>query len=654
MDLWLDPSVEAKYPAPVNIAKAEIKNPEIPVLDNYEEGASDLFWRKFPKRALPKKAATKVKILELRKMVFKAGNKMSRCEMKRAKKVIKDLRVGADAYQREVLPPISTCNSKSAFEHGTLLTDTIASWVKKGFVAGPFDTPPLPGFRENPLGAVERNGKVRPILNMSGPAGKSFNDNVKEEELERLHMGTAREFSYLLREAGKNARFSKFDIRDAYKLIPAKPTDYRLQGFRWLNKYFVEIMMSFGGKPSPCNFDRLGKTKDLLACIRSGTPRYLVPRALDDTPCVAPEGSDMIDRFTQEMKIVCEKASIPLADNCPQAEKAFELVTRGTVLGIGFDSSDLTWYLSKEKSDKVMRRCIEGLKCVHMDLNQIQKLMGSVNDLAQMCPPLKFHKRSGNAYLKSFGGNTNILKLVPEKLKEDLAVIAKVAEFSVMGLPIADRPVKPPLTALSIYTDAAGASFTIAGGKKYYHDNSGKGVACICGSSLSDIWGWCRLEWPEGLLTEKVDEKGSHFGSKSTMLESVGLLLPLLVFPDLVAGKNLLFKVDNTAVLWGWNSGYVRNDETATEVLKSVSYLAGYLGTIVHVEHVDRMSEEMACLADEMSRRRVSKNAAFQEALETSERREVASFLTQWLEDPRVKGNLCSMLLKEIKDKKPM
>ena len=74
--MWLDPSVEAKYPAPVNIAKAEIKNPEIPVLENYEEGASDLFWRKFPKRGLPKKAATKVNILELRKM---GGRVPTRC-----------------------------------------------------------------------------------------------------------------------------------------------------------------------------------------------------------------------------------------------------------------------------------------------------------------------------------------------------------------------------------------------------------------------------------------------------------------------------------------------------------------------------------------------------------------------------------------------
>ena len=73
--MWLDPSIEAKYPSPVNIARAEIKNPEIPVLNNYEEGASDLFWRKFPKRALPKKAATKVNIVELRKWSLKPAKK---------------------------------------------------------------------------------------------------------------------------------------------------------------------------------------------------------------------------------------------------------------------------------------------------------------------------------------------------------------------------------------------------------------------------------------------------------------------------------------------------------------------------------------------------------------------------------------------------
>ena len=118
-------------------------------------------------------------------------------------------------------------------------------------MAGPFTTPPVPGFRANPLGVVVRNSKVRPILIMSGPVGRSFNDNVDESKLEKLHMGTAKHFGQLLLKAGRGARFSKFDIQDAYKLIRAKPEDYRLQGFQWLGRYFVETRMSFGGKPSP-------------------------------------------------------------------------------------------------------------------------------------------------------------------------------------------------------------------------------------------------------------------------------------------------------------------------------------------------------------------------------------------------------------------
>ena len=80
----------------------------------------------------------------------------------------------AKAFQKSELPLVNTVNAKSALEHGEVLTDTFATWIKKGFVAGPFDSPPLPGFRVNPLGAVVRNRKVRPILNMSGPKNKSF------------------------------------------------------------------------------------------------------------------------------------------------------------------------------------------------------------------------------------------------------------------------------------------------------------------------------------------------------------------------------------------------------------------------------------------------------------------------------------------------
>ena len=80
--------------------------------------------------------------------------------------------------------------------------------------------------------------------------------------------------------------------------------------------------------------------------------------------------------------------------------------------------------------------------------------------------------------------------------------MAKVVESAKFGLPILEIISQPGLSALVFYTDAAGVSFTVAGGKRFYHDNHGKGVACLAGSCLDDIWGWTRLSWSEGLLTE--------------------------------------------------------------------------------------------------------------------------------------------------------
>ena len=206
---WLKKEVLAGYPKAKCEKEPVLKNPEIPILKEYESPASDEFWKKFPKRELPEKVETRVNIMALRKRVWKAKDKMSKTELNRAKKVLRSLQTGAEACQMSALPPVTAQNNKNVYEHGRFLTDTIGTWIKKGFVAGPFSTPPVPGFRSNPLGVVVKNGKTRPILNMSGPVGASFNDNVDERKMERLHMGTAKEFSYLLKDAGFGARFSK-------------------------------------------------------------------------------------------------------------------------------------------------------------------------------------------------------------------------------------------------------------------------------------------------------------------------------------------------------------------------------------------------------------------------------------------------------------
>ena len=212
-EMWLDPAISTPFPPETLVIMNSLKNSEIPILNNYEISADESFWEKFPKRSVPAKASTRVNVEALRSHVEAVKSKMSCTEVSRAEKVLLDLAEGASAYQKVQLPPLNSVNSRSATENGILLTDTIATWVKKGFVAGPFDTPPLAGFRANPLAAVVRNGKVRPILNMSGPKGRSFNDNVDKKKLERLHMGNAKQFGFSLKAAGKNAKFSSLIFR---------------------------------------------------------------------------------------------------------------------------------------------------------------------------------------------------------------------------------------------------------------------------------------------------------------------------------------------------------------------------------------------------------------------------------------------------------
>jgi hypothetical protein len=147
------------------------------------------------------------------------------------------------------------------------------------------------------------------------------------------------------------------------------------------------------------NFDRLSNTRDLIVSLKSGVRRDKIFRVLDDTICVAKAETKATERFTEEMLRVSRTMDLPLAKECSKNEKAFMNQTEGTVLGIRFDSKTMEWSLPEEKAEKTIRRCLSACGAQHMDLKQTQQLMGSVNDLSQMCPTVKFHKGSGNLFL---------------------------------------------------------------------------------------------------------------------------------------------------------------------------------------------------------------------------------------------------------------
>jgi len=165
--------------------------------------------------------------LELEKLVDKCRKKWSVPEIKLGEKAIEILKYGSKTTFKREEPSNFSNNARSAFRHGEQITDTVADWVKKKYVAGPFDNPLFNRMCINPLMAHVRKIKVCPILNLSAPENLSFNDAVNVKELRKLTMSSARIFGQGLQKYGKGAKFAKFDMIDAYKLIPSSKNDWK-------------------------------------------------------------------------------------------------------------------------------------------------------------------------------------------------------------------------------------------------------------------------------------------------------------------------------------------------------------------------------------------------------------------------------------------
>jgi hypothetical protein len=405
--------------------------------------------------------------------------------------------------------------------------------------------------------------------------------------------------------------------------------------------------MIFGASPSVANFDQLSNTLVEITIAREKIPKRFVNRTLDDITVVGPEGTKFAEEFGAALKKLCKDTNVLLAENCPKNEKAFELQKSGIVLGIGFDSEKQVWYLPKKKSEKIRVKILEELKKSHTNLRDWQRTMGLINNLAQMAPFLKFYKFSGNQMLGAFAGNENTVIKIPDNVKEDLTVCAKVAESALSGLPIANRPCPPPLYAYHFYSDAAGSKYTMYRGKRMNHNSPGdRGVASILFKGEQAVW-YCTHAWPLFLLNEALDKDGVHYGSKMVTLELVGLLLPLLCMPGELSGRDVVFHVDNIAVVYGWYNGATKLDEAASILLRGLHLMASFLGVTIHVRHVPRRSCEKSVLADNLSRKSTT-SAEDLNHVRFATRGTLTGALSDWLQNPREDWSLAKNFLEEV------
>jgi len=581
---WAEPH---PIPPPVTVkigAGNSRKHPHIPVLDNYEDDAPPGFWQHFPSNPLPDGPKTAVRADRLRMLIKRFGGDWSYSKRRVAARALKNLTKGARPQMSRNLPGLEAANAKSALNYGAEITDTIADWVSKGFVAGPFEQPPMENFRCNPIMAVIQPAKIRPVLNMSAPAGQSYNEAINEAQLPKLNMSTARDFSYSAAAAGKGAKMSKLDLKDAYKNIPCHPALWPSQGFKWLGRYFIDLTTVFGSKAAPADFDCLGATIGELARTISRLPAEEYHRTLDDTTIVCKEGKTG-RRFVQAYRRICKFINIQLADEDDEKEKAFSNSTVGTVLGIQFNTEQGTWSLPERRRTT----CCQLISLIHfapgVHLQQIQQLIGNLEAFGQLAPFSKALRWNLLAFLRDFNGDPEKILPVPESVKKDLQVWYQIIQENRKGFKIQTKPTAPPMCCLEFVSDAAG---------RPPQNSKDRNGAASLGLHDGYVWFGTKIRWPVQ-FTWAAD-------SRSAVFELLGLILPFCLIPERLKGKSVMLKVDNQAIIWSWAKRQMKQDPLASVLIRTLHILETALKCRIYIEHLPRMSTPAAAAADRLSR----------------------------------------------------
>ncbi len=367
-------------------------------------------------------------------------------------------------------------------------------------------------------------------------------------------------------------------------------------------------------------------------------PSRFVHRQLDDFPMVAPHNTYWCSEFYETYKETCKSIHLDLARECPEFDKAFGCSKKGKVLGIIFNTQDLTWCLPKDIREKTTTWIIKTLQEPHVSLWQIQSLMGRINFVLSMCPFLNSFKFNLNATLaQAMRSDPTSLS---QNARKDLSVWLNFLNCEGKWNPIPHEPTNPPLRALNFWMDAAGFLNNAIWTPEIGYSTIGTNMD---GETILGYQSW----WNKEFISRAVDSTGKRFGNKTGTLEIMALLLPLLLIPEKLRNCHICIHTDNMSCVFGMKDGYVENDEYSSIFIPAAYLIGGFLGSVIHVEHCPRRSSWESKTADNFTRKKTTTFVENQ-ILNQFNHLLVPQTITSWMENPANNWDLPTQLLSHV------
>jgi hypothetical protein len=110
----------------------------------------------------------------------------------------------------------------------------------------------------------------------------------------------------------------------------------------------------------------------------------------------------------------------------PKKEKAFENSTKGVVLGVLFDTKNMTWALTKQKAAELQNLIfiVHNAPAIHLKI--LQQLMGKWESISQMCLFAKGFRWPVLNFMKQFADDEDVVLKIPERVKDDMKIWAAI------------------------------------------------------------------------------------------------------------------------------------------------------------------------------------------------------------------------------------
>lgn len=160
--------------------------------------------------------------------------------------------------------PTRTCkNLLSARTQPSDVNRLLQMECDNGYMLGPFENLGFDKYVINPIGIAEGrySRKKRLIVDLSSPhsgPNPSINDLIDKEQCSLSYVRIDDAIK-AIQQYGQGAILCKFDIKDAFKLLPIHPSQWHLFCVKWNNQCYIPVRLCFGARSSPRIFDQLAQ-----------------------------------------------------------------------------------------------------------------------------------------------------------------------------------------------------------------------------------------------------------------------------------------------------------------------------------------------------------------------------------------------------------